>query len=80
MIQPLSYRRDCLYRTSALTGTTFIEGVICYAPDFSFKYHVFLIKNGIERKKGYCKAYAAAERILARFLQEEHKWHEEAQS
>ena len=52
MIQPLSYRRECLYRTSALTGTTFIEGVICYAPDFSFKYHVFLIENGTERKKG----------------------------
>ena len=68
MIQPLSYRRDCLYRTSALTGTTFIKGVIYYAPDFSFKYHVFLIENGIEQKKGYCKAYSAAERILQRFL------------
>ena len=68
MIQPLSYWRECLYRTSALTGTTFIEGVICYAPDFSFKYHVFLIENGIEQKKGYCKAYSAAERILQRFL------------
>lgn len=52
MIQPLSYRRECLYRTSTLTGTTFIEGVIYYAPDFSFKYHVFLIENGIEQKKG----------------------------
>lgn len=70
MIQPLSYRRDGLYRTSALTGTTFIEGVIYYAPDFSFKYHVFLIENGIERKKGYCKAYSAAERILQRFFKE----------
>ena len=70
MIQPLSYLRDCLYRTSALTGTTFIEGVIYYAPDFSFKYHVFLIENGIERKKGYCKAYSAAERVLQRFFKE----------
>nr|DAJ85617.1 MAG TPA: hypothetical protein [Caudoviricetes sp.] len=70
MIQPLSYRRDCLYRTSALTGTTFIEEVIYYAPDFSFKYHVFLIENGTERKKGYCKAYSAAERILQRFFKE----------
>ena len=68
MIQPLSYRRECLYRTSTLTGTTFIEGVIYYAPDFSFKYHVFLIENGIEQKKGYCKACSAAERILQRFL------------
>ena len=68
MIQPLNYRRECLYRTSALTGTTFIEGVICYVPDFSSKYHVFLIENGIERKKGYCKAYSAAEHILQRFF------------
>ena len=71
MIQPLSYRRECFYRTSALTGTTFIEGVICYAPDFSFKYHVFLIENGTERKKGYCKAYSAAEHLLQRFLKGE---------
>lgn len=71
MIQPLSYRRECLYRASTLTGTTFIEGVICYTPDFSFKYHVFLIENGTECKKGYCKAYSAAERILQRFLKEE---------
>lgn len=55
MIQPLSYRRECLYRTSTLTGTTFIEGVIYYAPDFSFKYHVFLIENGIEQKRGIAK-------------------------
>ena len=71
MIQPLSYRRDCLYRTSSLTGTTFIEVVIFYAPDVSFKYHVFLIENGIECKKGYCKAYSAAERIFQRFLKGE---------
>ena len=70
MIQPLNYRRESLYRTSALTGTTFTEGVIYYAPDFSFKYHVFLIENGIERKKGYCKAYSAAECILQKFLKE----------
>lgn len=70
MIQPLSYRRQCIYRTGFLIGETFTEGVICYAPDFSFKYHVFLIENGIERKKGYCKAYSAAKRILQSFFKE----------
>lgn len=68
MINPLSYLRRCVYRTSSLAGQTFIEGVICYALDFTYKYHVFLIENGIERKKGYCKAYSVAERILERFL------------
>ena len=73
MIKPLSYRRKCLYRTSALTGTTFIEGVICYAPDFSFKYHVVLIENGIEQEKGYCKDYSATMSILERFLKDAHQ-------
>lgn len=38
---------------------------------FTYKYHVFLIENGIERKKGYCKTYSVAERILERFLKRE---------
>ena len=67
MIQPLNYRRECLYRTSALTGTTFIEGVICYVPDFSFKYHVFLIENGVIVKKKYCKTENGARRVCKKF-------------
>ena len=70
MIKPLSDRRKCLYRTGFLIGTTFVEGVICYVPDFSFKYHVFLIENGMEQKTGYCKSYSAAMSILEQFLKD----------
>lgn len=68
MIKPLIYPRRYVYRTSRLAGQTLIEGVICYVPDFTYKYHVFLIENGIERKKGYCKSYSVAERMLERFF------------
>lgn len=70
MIQPLSYPRRYIYRTSSLSGAAFFEGVILHTPSLSYKYHVFLVKDGIERKKYYCKTRSAANRILEKCLKE----------
>ena len=70
MIPALKYLRFPVYRVSQLKGTTLIEAVACCVPDFSYQYHAFLIIDGREIKKKYCKSPAGSKRVCRKMLQD----------
>lgn len=70
MTRTPTYQITAIHRKSILTDQFLFEGVVCYVSYFSYPYHVFLIENGIEIKKKYCKSLTGARRVCKKILQD----------